>query len=166
MFDLLVVQRVNSWSFGQYFNDHTIRQGSLAAGALAIGLGFLPVIGGIASLWLPGAVRRARPTARSPAYLGASIVTLWIYTAAKSTYLVANLQKLIEERNLFYLSPLLLLGTALVLGAKRVNWLVVAAAAVLVLAVSWSGLLIVGAPYFEAPGLAILTLAEPRVTGT
>ena len=41
-FDLLVVQRVQSWSFGQYFNDHTIRQGSLAAGALAIGLGFLP----------------------------------------------------------------------------------------------------------------------------
>ena len=66
-------------------------QGGLAAGALAIGLGFLPVIGGIASLWLP---ERARdPAYRAfAAYLGASIVTLWVYTAAKSTYLVANLQ--------------------------------------------------------------------------
>jgi hypothetical protein len=158
-FDFLVVQHVQSWSFDQYFNHHTLRQGSLAAGALVIGLGFLPAIGGIASLWLPE--RAADPAYRAfAAYLGASIVTLGVYTAAKSTYLVANLQKLIEERNLFYLSPLLLLGTALVLGARRVNWFVVAGAGVLVLAVSWSGLLIVGAPYFEAPGLAILTIAN------
>ena len=125
----------------------------------SIGLGFLPVIGAIASLWLPE--RAGDPAYRAfAAYLGASIVTLWIYTAAKSTYLVATLHKLIEERNLFYLSPLLLLGTALVLGARKVNWLVVGGASLLVLAVSWSGLLIVGAPYFEAPGLAILTLAN------
>jgi len=160
-FDLVVVQHVQTWSFGQYFNHHTIRQGSLAAGALVIGLGFLPVIGGIASLWLPE--RAADPAYRAfAAYLGASIVTLWIYTAAKSTYLVASLHKLIEERNLFYLSPLLLLGTALVLGARRINWFVVACATVLVLAASWSGLLIVGAPYFEAPGLAILTIANRK----
>ena len=153
------MQHVQTWSFGQYFNHHTVRQGSLAMGALAIGLGFLPVIGGIASLWLPE--RAGDPAYRAfAAYLGASIVTLWIYTAAKSTYLVATLHKLIEERNLFYLSPLLLLGTALVLGARKVNWFVVGGASVLVLAVSWSGLLIVGAPYFEAPGLAILTLAN------
>jgi hypothetical protein len=159
LFDLLVVQHVQTWSFDQYFNHHTIRQGSLAMGALVIGLGFLPVIGGIASLWLPE--RASDPAYRAfAAYLGSSFVTLWIYTAAKSTYLVATLQKLIEERNLFYLSSLLLLGTALVLGARRINWFVVAGAAVLVLAVSWSGLLIVGAPYFEAPGLAILTLAN------
>ena len=159
VFDLLVVQQVQSWSFDQYFNHHTLREGSLAMGALAIGLGFLPLIGGIASLWLPE--RAADPAYRAfAAYLGASIVTLWVYTAAKATYLVSNLQTLIEERNLFYLSPLLLLGTALVLGARRINWLVVGAAAVLVLVVSWSGLLIVGAPYFEAPGLAILTLAN------
>jgi hypothetical protein len=161
VFDLVVVQHVQSWTFAQYFNHHTIRQGSLAFGALAIGLGFLPLIGGLASLWLPE--RAGDPAYRAfAAYLGASIVTLGVYTAAKSTYLVANLQKLIEERNLFYLSPLLLLGTALVLGAKRVNWLVVGAASVLVLAVSWSSLLIVGAPYFEAPGLAILTILNRK----
>jgi hypothetical protein len=159
VFDLLVVQQVQSWTFDQYFNHHTLREGSLAMGALAIGLGFLPLVGGIASLWLPE--RAADPAYRAfAAYLGASIVTLWVYTAAKATYLVSNLQTLIEERNLFYLSPLLLLGTALVLGARRINWIVVGAATALVLVVSWSGLLIVGAPYFEAPGLAILTLAN------
>jgi hypothetical protein len=161
VFDLAVVQHVQSWSFSQYFNHHTIRQGSLAAGALAIGLGFLPVIGGLASLWLPE--RAGDPAYRAfAAYLGASIVTLGVYTAAKSTYLVATLHKLIEERNLFYLSPLLLLGTALVLGAKRVNWLVVGGASLLVLAVGWSSALIVGAPYFEAPGLAILTILNRK----
>ena len=158
-FDLLVVQQVQSWSFHQYFNGHTLREGSLAAGALAIGLGVLPVIGGLASLWLPE--RFDDPAYRAfAAYLGASIVTLLVYTAAKATYLVATLHTLIEERNLFYLSPLLLLGTALVLGAGRINWWVVGVATVLVLGSAWSGLLVVGAPYFEAPGLAILTLAN------
>jgi hypothetical protein len=157
VFDLVVVQHVQSWSFHAYFNHHTLRQGSLAAGALTIGLGLLPVIGGLASLWLPE--RSGDPVYRAfAAYLGASILTCLVYTAAKSTYLVANLNKLIEERNLFYLSPLLLLGTALAFGAKRIDWRVVGVATLLVVATTWSALLIVGAPYFEAPGLAILTL--------
>ena len=69
LFDVLVVQHVQTWSFGQYFNHHTVRQGSLAMGALVIGLGFLPVIGGIASLWLPE--RAGDPAYRAfAAYLG------------------------------------------------------------------------------------------------
>ncbi len=158
LFNHFVVMRVQSWNFGQYFNQHTVPQGSLAAGALAIGLGIGPVIGGLASLWLPERV--ADPAYRAYAiYLPSVIVTCWAYTAAKSTYLLVNLQNLIEERNLFFLAPLLLLGTAMVLQARRVNWYLLAAATALVLAVSWSarfeGL---GAPYYEAPGLAISTL--------
>ena len=64
LFNLLVVERVQSWTFNQYFNSHTLHEGGLAAGALAIGLGILPVIGGIASLWLPERFAD-RPTARS-----------------------------------------------------------------------------------------------------
>jgi hypothetical protein len=85
-FDLVVVQHVQSWSFGQYFNHHTLRQGSLASGALAIGLGFLPVIGGIASLWLPE--RAADPAYRAFAVSGASSSRL--ICRREVTYLVAT----------------------------------------------------------------------------
>ena len=75
LFNLLVVSQLQSWSFNQYFNHQTIIQGGLAAGALTIGLGMLPIIGGIASLWLPE--RFSEPAYRAFAiYLGASLVTL------------------------------------------------------------------------------------------
>jgi hypothetical protein len=159
VFNLLVVRHIQQWQFGQYFNSHTLHEGGLAAGAFAIGLGILPVVGGIASLWLPERFgdRAYRAFA---GYLLASIVSLWVYTAAKATYLLSNLRPAIEERNLFYLSPLLLIGTALVLGARRVNWPLVAVASAAVLATVWSGMFEVGAPYFEAPGLGILTLVN------
>ena len=117
------------------------------------------MIGGIASLWLPE--RFADPAYRAfSAYLLASILALWIYTAAKATYLLSSLRPAIEERNLFFLSPLLLIGTALVLGARRVNWPLIGVATVVVLVTVWSGMFEVGAPYFEAPGLGILTLVN------
>ena len=127
VFNFLVVRRLQSWAFGQYFNHETLTQGGLAAGALAIGLGLLPVIAGVSSLWLPE--RFPEPAYRAFAiYLAASLITLCLYTAAKATYLLSQLQPTIEERNLFYLSPLLLIGTALALGARRLNWPLVALA--------------------------------------
>ena len=45
VFNVLVVEREQAWQFGQYFNRHTIHEGGLAAGALAIGLGLGPVVG-------------------------------------------------------------------------------------------------------------------------
>jgi hypothetical protein len=158
LFNLLVVERLNRWVPSQYLNRHTLSAGGLAAGALAIGLGMGPVIGGLASLALPE--RRGEPAYRAfSAYLVASLVTLWVYTAAKVTYLAGS-TPLIEERNLFFLSPLLLCGSALLLAARRVDWRVVAAATALTAVTIWSAQLEVGAPYFEAPGLAILTLVN------
>ena len=127
---------------------------------MAIGLGILP------------GDRRdrvslaARTVLRSgvPGVLGLPVsrasVALWVYTAAKSTYLLSSLQPAIEERNLFFLSPLLLIGTALVLYARKVSWPLVAVATVVVIATVWSGMFEVGPGYFEAPGLAILTLVN------
>ena len=159
LFNVLVVERVQSWTFHQYFNSHTLHEGGLAAGALAIGLGILPVIGGLASLWLPE--RFSEPAYRAfAAYLLASLLALLLYTAAKSTYLLSTLNPAIEERNLFFLSPLLLIGTALVLYARKVSWPLVVVATVLVMVTVWSGMFEVGPGYFEAPGLAILTLVN------
>ncbi len=159
VFNVLVVERLQSWSFHQYFNHDTITQGGLAAGALAIGLGMLPVIGGIASLWLPE--RFSEPAYRAFAiYLGSSLVTLGVYTGAKAAYLVSNLNQTIEERNLFYLSPLLLVGTALAFGARKLNRPLVAFGTVVALAVAWSAQFEKPAPYFDAPGLAVFTLVN------
>ena len=159
LFNLLVVEHVQSWSFHQYFNSHTLHEGGLAAGALAIGLGILPVVGGLVSLWLPERFSD-RAYRAFAAYLLASLFALWLYTAAKSTYLLSNLNPAIEERNLFFLSPLLLIGTALVLYARKVSWPLVVVATVLVMLTVWSGMFEVGPGYFEAPGLAILTLVN------
>jgi hypothetical protein len=157
LFNWLVIEQIQSWTFSQYWNRQSFEEGAVAAGALAVGLGVLPVIGGLASLWLPE--RRGDSAYRAfAAYLGASIVTMWVYTAGKATYLASVFTPLIEERNLFYLSPLLLLGTAMVLGARTVDVRIVAAATALVLVTLWSGRLVIGAPYFEAPGLAMVTI--------
>ncbi len=107
------------------------------------GSAILPVIGGIASLWLPE--RFSDPAYRAfAAYLLASICALGLYTAAKATYLLSSLRPAIEERNLFFLSPLLLIGTALVLSARKVSWPLVGVATVLVMVTVWSGMFEVG----------------------
>lgn len=116
------------------------------------------MIAGLSSLALPE--RRGEPAYRAFAlYLAASVVTLFAYTAAKATHL-ATANTLIEERNLFFLSPLLLVGAALALGARKLDWRVVGGVSALVVWSFWSAQLEVGAPYFEAPGLAILTLVN------
>ncbi len=159
VFNWLVVERVNRWSPSQYVNRHTLGDGGLAAGALAIGLGMLPVIGGLASLALPE--RRGERAYRGfCAYLAAAVAVLWLYTALKVTYLAGSTTP-IEERNLFFLSPLLLLGTALVCAARRLDWRAVAAATALALYVVWSAdASELGAPWFDAPGLAVLALVN------
>lgn len=158
LFNTLVVEHVQHWTPSQYVNDHTFSAGALAAGALAVGLGMLPVIGGLGALVLPE--RRTDAFYRAfAAYLAASIVILLVYTAAKVTHL-AGASPPVEERNVFYLSPLLLCGTALALEARRLDWRVLAVATGAVMASIWSNRLEVGVPYFEAPGLAILTLVN------
>ena len=99
----------------------------LSAGlAFTVGLGILPVIGGITSLNL--VERRKEPAYRAfAAFLGASIFCVVMYTAVKAAYLSTVFSTLTEERNMIYLSPLMLIGTALVLQAKKIDWRLVAA---------------------------------------
>jgi hypothetical protein len=158
LFNTLVVEHVQRWTPSQYLNDHTFTAGVLAAGALAVGLGMLPVVGGAAALFLPERRDDARYRAFA-AFLGAAALIVVVYTAAKVTYLAGSMP-LVEERNVFFLSPLLLCGTAVAFEARRLDWRVLALASVLVMAAVWSNRLEVGVPYFEAPGLAILTLAN------
>lgn len=162
---LIVANRLASphaqqWAFvTQHWQGRMWSLGMGAASALALGLGVLPVIGGLGSLWLPE--RRGDPHWRAfAAYLGASIVTIWLYTAVKAAFLSTNFATRIEERNLIYLGPLLLVGAVLYFSARR-PWLPGALIATgfttwLVLYYGYQ----LEYPYFEAPGYGIAAMAN------
>ena len=89
-------------------------------------MGILPVIGGLRLA--RARERRGEPAYRAfAAYLGAAILCVSLYTAVKAAYLSTVFSTLTEERNMIYLSPLMLIGTALVLESKRIDWWIVAA---------------------------------------
>jgi hypothetical protein len=132
--------------------------GMQAASAFAIGLGLLPFVGGLASLWLPE--RRADRAWRAfAAFTGAAIVTVWLYTAVKAAFLSTIFATRVEERNLIYLGPLFIVGTAVWLCSR--TWLPGALAALAFTAwlVLYYGYQL-DYPYFEAPGFGIAAMAN------
>ena len=133
--------------------------GFQSGAALAIGLGVLPAIGGLASLWVPE--RKHDPQWRAfAAFLGAAIVCYGTYTATKAAYNSLIIFSRIEERNMIYLGPLLLIGTAIVFSAKRVWWpgVVVATAFVAGIVLGYGYQL--AFPYTESPGYGITAMAN------
>ncbi|HEV2590342.1 MAG TPA: hypothetical protein VGU02_00485, partial [Gaiellaceae bacterium] len=133
--------------------------GFQSGAALAIGLGILPAIGGLASLWVPE--RKHDPQWRAfAAFLGASVLAYSTYTATKAAYNSTIIFSRIEERNMIYLQPLLLIGTAVVLSARRVWWpgVVVAGAFIAGIVLGYGYQL--AFPYTESPGYGIATMAN------
>ena len=151
----VVLQHVNQWQFTtEYLKPRMVDLGLRAGLGFTIGMGVLPVVGGIAALRIPG--RRGDPAYRAfAAWLGSTLVSLSVYTALKAAYLSTTYATLWEERDLIYLAPLLIVGTVLAFESARLDWLAVGAGAALVAAMvvlkpfqsQW--------PYFEAPGFAL-----------
>jgi hypothetical protein len=141
------------------FKGRLFSLGFQAGSALAIGLGLLPVVGGLASLWLPE--RREDPRWRAfAAFTASAVFTVGTYTAVKAAFLSTNFATRVEERNLIYLGPLLIVGTAVWLCAERrflpgaiAAW---AFTAWLVLHYGYQ----LDFPYFEAPGYGVAALAN------
>lgn len=144
-----------------HYKQRMFDYGIWAAGALTIGLGILPVVAGIASLF------RARGQRRSPelrafiAVSAASIITFGAYTAIKASYLSTVFATRIEERNLIYLIPLLLVGTAVWLDRPRLRL------TGLVVGAGFALYAILHTPYqldtrlsVDTPGLSILALGN------
>jgi hypothetical protein len=133
--------------------------GMEATSALALGLGLLPFLGGVASLWLPD--RRDDPAWRAfAAFTAAALVTTWTYTAVKAAFLSTVFATRVEERNMIYVQPLLIAGTAAWLCSRR-RFLPLSLAAWafttwLVLHYGYQ----LDFPYFEAPGYGIATMAN------
>lgn len=105
----------------QYYKHRALIMGNWAAGALAVGIGVLPLSAGVASLFrLPGE-QRSRELRAFRSVLLAALICFGLYTAVKAAYISSVFATRVEERNLIYVSPLLFVGTALVLDRRSVN---------------------------------------------
>ncbi len=112
------------------FKHRMINMGDWAAGALAIGIGTIPFIGGLTALFRP----RGEPPSRKLSIVRSvslsAIIGFAGYTAIKAAYLSTEFATRVEERNLIYVAPVLFVGTALLLDRRRVNpWALLGAAA-------------------------------------
>ena len=137
--------------------------GTWSAGSLAIGVGVLPLIGLLVVL-----VRR-RGDAADPGRTAftivatAALVSFGWYTALKGAYLSYSFSSDVVERNLIYITPLLFVGTALLLERRsvRAGWAIIVGI--------FSGYLVLHVPiklafdhypYYEAHGLAMVSFAN------
>jgi hypothetical protein len=160
LFNRLFLQHIHEWQVStEFWKNRMVDLGLKAALALTVGLGILPLLGGFAALRLPD--RRGTPAYRAfAAYLASAIFCVSLYTAVKATALSLVFSTLTEERNMIYLSPLFLIGTALVFEVRRVDWRIVAGVSAFVLFLIWAKPPNLLFPYFEAPGFAILDVAN------
>lgn len=143
------------------YKDRIVDHATWAVGALAIGIGVLPLLAGIAAL--------ARPTGepRDPktrAFVVTSTVALAVflaYAGIKGAYISTVFSTLVVERNLIYLCPILFAATALAL-ARGVGqgWAIAGAAIFTVYVVSATPLRLDQYPYYEAHGLSIAAFAN------
>ncbi len=153
----VISHRSFSWlAATTYYKGRMIDHGLWAAGALAIGIGILPVVAGLAALVRP------RDEVRTPAERAfiavalAAVLGFGWYTAVKASYISIVFSTLVVERNLIYLAPVLFAATALFLERPRLRVLPVLAAAALVLyLVVTTPYKLDAYPYSDAPGLSI-----------
>ncbi len=145
-----------------FYKDRMIENGLWAVGALAIGMGILPMIAGLAALVRPRGETWSPELRAVIATMGALIVGFGWYTAIKAAYISTTFSTLVVERNLIYVAPLLFVGTAMFLERPVVRWWAVAGAAGLTLAA-----ILLAHPYqmqfrvySDAPGFSLLQAAN------
>jgi hypothetical protein len=104
------------------YKDRVLIQGNWAAGCLAIGMGVLPFVAGLAALFRARGEEPSRELRMFRCVALASIVTFGFYTGMKAAWLSAVFATRVEERNLIYIAPLLFVGTALVFSRRRISY--------------------------------------------
>ncbi|MCS7007483.1 MAG: hypothetical protein RMM28_07210, partial [Thermoleophilia bacterium] len=143
-----------------YFEDRILEHASWATGALAIGIGILPLLLALAALARP---RHEPSDARTRAFVATAAAALVVfvgYAGIKGAFLSTTFATAIFERNVIYLYPLVFAAMALALArGLGGTWSIgLAAAAVLWIVVATPVEL--KYPYYEAHGLAILAFAN------
>jgi hypothetical protein len=122
------------WLIATGFYKHRMwTLGMRAAGAFAIGLGIFPLIAGLASLGRsPGEVQRSELRVFRSVFVSA-IVWFGLYTSVKAAYVSTTFATQTVERNLIYLTPFLMAGTALWLERRTIRPVTLVAPAALAL---------------------------------
>lgn len=155
-------RRSNSWYVAtSSFKDRMLEYGLWAAGALAIGLGVIPLVAGLVALARPRAEARDVRTGTFVVLTATALASFGLYTAVKAAYLSTTLSIVIAERNLIYLSPLLFAGTALVLERRSISLVATAGATAFALyLVATTPYALETYPNYETHGLAIAAFAN------
>jgi hypothetical protein len=168
LFNGLASQRSAEWlTATQHYKGRMLANGMWAVGAFVIGVGVLPLVAGVAG-FVPG--RRSMRSAAERAFLcvgGATLFGFGWYTAIKAAYISTVFSTLVEERNMIYGAPILLVATALFFERRRAHPVAIALAAL------FGIYLIVKTPlhmyehfYADAPGLSILQSANRTLAMT
>jgi hypothetical protein len=139
-----------------FYKDRLLEHGTWAMGALAIGIGIIPLLIGVSALARPKDEPRDRNTQAFVAMSVLALVTFVWYAAIKGAYLSTTFSTLVVERNVIYLYPILFAATALAFarGIGR-GWAVAAVAVVTVYLVVETPLRLDTWPYYEAHGLSM-----------
>jgi hypothetical protein len=158
----LIGHRSVSWYTATgFFKGRMLEYGLWAVGSLAIGLGVLPLVAGLAALVPRRSERHDDRLATFIALSASTLAIFGLYTAVKAAYLSTTFAVVIAERNLIYVVPVLFVGTALILERRRPAALAVMAAT------AFAVYLMTATPYaldrypdYEAHGLAIAAFAN------
>jgi hypothetical protein len=142
------------------YKDRIFEHASWAVGALAIGIGVLPLIVGIAALARPKGEPQTAETRAFVVTSAAALGAFFWYAGIKGAYVSTVFATYVYERNVIYLAPLLFAGTALAFtrGVGRA-WAIAVAAVATVYVVN-AVPIVLDYPYYEAHGLAILAFAN------
>ena len=140
------------------YKDRIFEHATWALGALAIGVGVLPVLLGVAALARPGSEKRDPRTRAFVTTSVAALVVFVMYAGIKGAYNSTVFSTLVVERNLIYLCPILFISTALAFarGVGR-GWAVAGATILTLWVITIVPLRLDQYPYYEAHGLAIAT---------
>jgi hypothetical protein len=142
------------------YKDRIFDHASWAVGALAIGVGVLPLLIGVAALARPKSEAR---DSRTHAFVVTSVAAIgafvW-YAGIKGAYISTVFATYVYERNVIYLGPILLTAMALALARGVGRWWALAIAAAATLYVVNAVPVVLQYPYYEAHGLAGLALAN------
>ena len=149
------------------YKDRIFDHAAWAVGALAIGIGVLPLLIGVAALARPKGERRDPETRAFVVTSAAAIVVFLWYAGVKGAYISTVFSTLVVERNLIYLCPILFAATALAFarGVGR-GWAIVGAAIFTVYVVNATPLRLEQYPYYEAHGLSIAAFANRELGWT
>lgn len=139
-----------------FFKGRMLEYGLWAVGAVALGTGVLPLIGGLAAL----AARGDRVVRALAITSGSAFIAFGLYTAVKAAYIANHLGTRIVERNLIYLAPLLFAGTALLLERPRARLWAIGVASVFALYLVLTTPFIQTYPYGDAPSLSMAALGN------